>query len=386
MRTRMNTFALRMAAMACTLAVGSAGAQSGEPIRIGSLMAITGPASFIGDAEAKAVQAFADQINTAGGVLGRKLLIVTYDDASDANKARTLVTRLVEQDKVIAVVGGSQTGSAMAMISVLESAEIPLVGLGGGVSMIEPLNKWMFKASHTDRMACEKNFADMKKRGLTKIAMLAGTDAFGASMREQCLKVVGNYGIQILVDQMHGPTDTDVVPQLSKIKSTPGVQAVMNVSGLAGAMVTRNYAQLGMGNMPLYLSHAFASNSYLELAGKTAEGVRLPAPPMIVAERLPSNDPQKPVLLEVKAAYEKVAKQPASAFAGYGYDGLMLIVNAIKKANSTDPAKIRDAIEQTKGFVGTSGIVNMSPKDHLGLTVDAFRMVEVRNGGWTLVD
>jgi len=248
------------------------------------------------------------------------------------------------------------------------------------------VNKWMFKASHTDRMACEKNFADMKKRGIHRIALLAGTDAFGVSMREQCLKVVGNYGIQVVANEQHGPTDTDVVPQLTKIKNTAGVQAVMNVSGLAGAMVTRNYAQLNMGAVPLYLSHAFASNAYIELAGKSSEGVRLPAPPMLVVDGLAANDPQKPVLLDARSAYAKVSKQPASAFAGYGYDGLSLIVNAIRRANSTDPGRIRDAIEQTRGFVGTSGTVNFSANDHLGLNLDAFRMVEVRSGTWALVD
>jgi branched-chain amino acid transport system substrate-binding protein len=174
--------------------------------------------------------------------------------------------------------------------------------------------------------------------------------------------------------------------QLTKIKGTAGIQAVVNPGfGQGPAIVTRNYAQLGMSSTPLYQSHGVASKSFIELAGPAAEGVRLPAAALLVGDKLPDGDPQKPVVVEYKKTYEETSKQPVSTFGGHAYDGLAILVDAMKRANSADPKKVRDEIEKTKGFVGTAGIVTMSPTDHLGLDLTAFRMLEVKGGDWTLV-
>ena len=90
-------------------------------------------------------------------------------------------------------------------------------------------------------------------------------------------------------------------------------------------------------------------------------------------------------MTEYQQTYESTTKQPVSTFGGHAYDGLFILVDAMKRANATDPKKVRDEIEKTKGFVGTAGVVNMSPTDHLGLDLSAFRMLEIKNGDWTLV-
>jgi branched-chain amino acid transport system substrate-binding protein len=367
-------------------AFSAAGALAADPIRIGAVLSVTGASSSLGDPEAKTLQMYVDQINASGGVLGRKLELVMYDDGSDANKARTLATRLAEQDNVAVLIGGSTTGSTMAMVPVVESAELPFMSLGGAVVIVEPVRKWVFKSPHTDRMGCERIFADMKKRNITRVALLAGTDGFGISMREQCVRIVGGYGIQIVVEQTYGVADVDMTPQLIKIRNTPGVQAILNTSAQGDAVITRNHEQLGMKRIALYMSHASASKTYIQLAGSAAEGVRLPAAALLVAGKLPMGDPQRPVVLAYTEKFEKTAHQPANAFGGSAYDALMMVVAAIGKANSAEPAKIRDALERTIGFVGTAGIVNMSARDHVGLTAEAFRMVEVRGGDWALVD
>ncbi|MDQ4060998.1 MAG: ABC transporter substrate-binding protein [Pseudomonadota bacterium] len=354
-------------------------------IKIGSVLSITGPASFLGEPEDKTLRMYVDKINAEGGVLGKKLELVIYDDGGDANKARTFATRLVEDDKVQAMVGGTTTGTTMAMIPVFEDASIPFISLAGAIEIVEPVRKFVFKTPHTDKMACEKIFTDLKSRNLTRIGLISGTDGFSKSMREQCLKVAPNYGIQVLADESYGPRDTDMTPQLTKIKNTANVQAVVNAGfGQGPAIVTRNYAQLGI-QVPLYQSHGVASKSFIELAGQAAEGVRLPAAALLVAEKLPDNDPQKPVVVGYKQTYEKATGQPVSTFGGHAYDGLFILVEAMKRANSADPKKVRDEIEKTKGFIGTAGIVNMSPTDHLGLDLSSFRMLEIKNGDWTLV-
>ncbi|HEX2134710.1 MAG TPA: ABC transporter substrate-binding protein [Microvirga sp.] len=355
-------------------------------VKIGSVLSVTGPASFLGEPEDKTLRLYVDKINAAGGVAGKKIELVIYDDSGDANKARTFATRLVEDDKVVAMVGGTTTGTTMAMIPVFDDAQIPFISLAGAIEVIEPVRKYVFKTPHTDKMACEKIFEDLKRRNLTKVGMISGTDGFGASMRAQCLKVAPNYGIEIVADESYGPRDSDMTAQLTKIKGVSGLQAVVNAGfGQGPAIVTRNYAQLAMTATPLYQSHGVASKSFIELAGQAAEGVRLPAAALLVADKLPENDPQKKVVTEYKQAYESATKQPVSTFGGHAYDGLFILVEAMKRAHSTDPKKVRDEIEKTKGFVGTGGIVNMSPTDHLGLDLSAFRMLEIRGGDWSLV-
>jgi branched-chain amino acid transport system substrate-binding protein len=359
--------------------------QAQEPIRIGAFLSVTGPAAFLGDPEQKTLELYVEKINAAGGVLGRKLQLYSYDSAGDAEKARGFVKRLIEQDKVDVIVGGSTTGETMAAVPLVEAAGVPFISLAGAVVIIEPVKKWVFKTPHTDRMACEKVFDDMRARGATKVALISGAGGFDRSMRAECLKVAAQRGVQIIADESYGAGDTDMTAQLTKIKNTPGVQAVLNAGfGQGPAIVTKNYRQLGI-QAPFYQSHGVASKQYVKLSGDAAEGVRLPAAALLVAETLPAADKQKKVVVDYKREYETRFKSEVSTFGGHAYDGLMLAVDAIKRAGGTDRAKVRDALESTKGYMGTAGVVNMSPKDHMGLDLSAFRMLEVKKGDWTLV-
>jgi branched-chain amino acid transport system substrate-binding protein len=360
---------------------GTAPAQ--DKIRIGAVLAVTGPASFLGDPEAKTLKMLAEQINAKGGVLGKQIEVVIYDSGGDAAKAKQFATRLVEDDKVVAQVGGSTTGDTMAMCPVFGDAKLPFISLAGAVIIIDPVKPFCFKTPHTDKMACEKIFAHMKTQAIAKIGMISGQDAFGKSMQDQCLKVAGNYGIEVVADETYGPRDTDMTPQLTKIKAKAGVQAVLNPGfGQGPALVTRNYKQLGF-TVPLYQSHGVASKGFIDAAGDAAEGVRLPAAALLIADKLADNDPQKAVVVRYTKDFVDYAKQPVSTFGGHAYDGLNILVEAIKRAGSLNGEKIRDEIEKTKGFIGTGGVVNMSPADHMGLDLSAFRMLEIKNGGWT---
>lgn len=378
--------AIRLAgtfAAAALIGTGTVAAQ--EPIRIGAFLSVTGPAAFLGDPEQKTLEMYVERINSAGGVLGRKLQLFAYDSGGDAEKARTFTKRLIEQDKVDVIVGGSTTGETMAAIPLVEQAQVPFISLAGAVVIIEPVKKWVFKTPHTDRMACEKIFTDMNARKLTKLALISGAGGFDKSLRAECIKVAPKHGIEIVADESYGAADTDMTAQLTKIKSTAGVQAVMNCGfGQGPAIVTKNYKQIGM-TLPLYQSHGVASKEFIKLAGGAAEGVRLPAAALLVGNILPDSNPQKPVVVGYKKDYEDRYKSDVSTFGGHAYDGLMIAVEAIKRAGGTDRAKVRDEIEKTKGYVGTGGVVNMSPSDHMGLDLSAFQMLEIRNGDWTLV-
>jgi branched-chain amino acid transport system substrate-binding protein len=355
-------------------------------IKIGAVLSITGPASFLGDPEKKTLEMYVKALNAAGGVNGEQITTIIYDDGGDASKARTFATRLVEEDKVDAVLGGSATGPSLAMAPVFDEAGVPFIALAGAAAIVVPVRHWVFKTPHTEPMSCGKIFEDLKKRNLANIAMISGTDGWGKAMRAECLKLAPKAGITVLKDEIYGATDTDMTPQLTNIKNTPGVQAVINCGfGQGPAIVTRNYRQLAIA-VPLYESHGVSSKSYIKLAGEASEGVRLPAAATLVAEKLPDSDPLKKVAMDYKTKYEKETGEPVSTFGGHMYDALMILVQAMQRANNADKAKVRDEIEKTHGFVGTGGMVNMSPTDHLGLDLSSFRMLEIKNGDWVLVN
>ncbi len=371
---------------AAVLVMGTLGSAQAE-IRIGSTVSATGFAAYLGEPEARTLKMLVDDINAKGGVNGEKIRLISYDDGGDPNKARTFATRLVEDDEVVAIIGGTTTGTTMAIIPVVEEAEVPFVSLAGAIEIIQPVRPFTFKTPHTDRMACAKIFEDMKKRGITRIGLISGSDSFGASMRKQCLDILGEYGMTVLGDEIFGPTDADMTPQLTNLKNKKGIQAILTLGlGSGPAIVTRNYAQLAI-DLPLYQSHGVASDAFIELAGKkAAEGIRLPGTTLLVADLLAEDDPQRPVVQTYKQRYESATGKAVSTFGGYAHDALYLVTDAIKKAGSSESADIREALESTAGFIGTTGRVNMSAKDHLGLDLSSFRMLEIRDGKWKIIE
>ncbi|AHV92053.1 periplasmic binding domain protein [Bordetella holmesii ATCC 51541] len=201
------------AALVCAAAV-LAGAVHAEPapIKVGAVVSATGPASFLGDPEQKTLQLYVDKLNAEGGVLGRKLALTPYDDASDANKANAFVRRLIMQDGVDVIVGGSTTGSTMAMVPQVQSAKIPFVSLAAASVIVEPVKPWVFKMPHSDRMAAVKVIEDMKKNGVTRMALLSDTGGFGKSGRAETLKLAQSLGVEVVDDQQYGERDTDMTP------------------------------------------------------------------------------------------------------------------------------------------------------------------------------
>lgn len=414
----------------CTLMLFSLASVAQEEIHVGSVLSVTGPAGYLGDPELKTLQLYVEKLNAAGGVAGRKIKLTHYDDASDASSANNLTKRLIEQDKVQFIIGGTTTGSTMAMIPLVEQAQVPFISLAGGVGIVEPVKRWVFKTPHTDRMAAEKVYQDMKQRGISKIGLMTETTGFGQSGKKEAQAVAGNYGITIVAEVDYGQKDVDVTPQLTKLRNAPGIQAVFVIGlGQGPVLVTKSYRTLGM-KYPLYHAHGIASDEFIRLTGPASEGIRLPAAALMVSKQLAPSDPQHKVVTEYEAAFKERFKQDVSTFGGSAYDALMILTQAIARASTgasqpprttssnsapgvvrrddderrsyegtpqsnaprntgsnkgpIDRNAVRDQIEKTKGYVGTSGLVNMSPTNHLGLDLSAFRMVEIKNADWTL--
>ncbi len=367
-----------------SLAISSQSYATGDTIKIGSFLAVTGGASFLGDPELKTLQMFIDDINQKGGVSGKKIELIHYDTAGNPKKAVSFIKRLVKKDRVDLIIGGSTSGTTLAVAPLVNKFKIPMISLAGSIKIIEPTQKWLFKVPHTDRMAAAKVFEDMKKRGFTRIALISGSGGFDKSGRTQSIALAPDYGIEILVDESYGNRDMDMTAQLIKIRSSDA-QAILNFGfGKAPAIVTKNIKQLGI-TLPIYQSHGVASKKYIELSGTAANGVRLPAAAIIVADELADSDLQKEVATAYKQRYEAKYKQ-VSSFGAHAYDALMIAVQAIKRAESKDKKAVRNEIEKTNNYIGAGGIFNMSADDHMGLQLNSFKLLEIVDGSWRIVN
>ncbi len=374
----------------CLLAVGVLAALPGaapaaEPIRIGAIFSVTGLASFLGEPERNTAKMLEADINRAGGLLGRPVELVIYDDETDATKAVTAADRLLKRDQVVAVVGPSTSGNTLAIIPRFEAAKVPLISCAAAKKIVDPVKPWVFKTPQSDFLAVKKIYQHATQQGIKRIAILTVSDAFGAAGREELQAVAGPAGMTIVADEVYGPKDTDMTAQLTRIKGADAQAIVVWGTNPGPAVIARNRVQLGI-TLPLYMSHGVASMKFIELAGaKNAEGILLPAGRLIVADQLPASDPEKALLTDYSRKYEQEFHQPVSTFGGHAWDGIMLVTRAIQDAKSAQSAAIRDALEKIRGFWATDGQFNFSPQDHNGLTEDAFVMVRITNGNWQLV-
>lgn len=353
------------------------------PIRIGGLFAVTGPASFLGEPEKKTLEMLVKDINGKGGVNGSKIELVIYDTQGDVTKAVQLTTKLIKNDKVVAIIGPSTTGETLAIIPIMEKEHIPLISCAAGVKITDPVKKWIFKTPANDHVAAEKIYNYAAKLKQKNIALLTVSDSYGSSGREQLKALAVKKGIKIVADEVYSPKDTDMTAQLTRIRGFKPDAIICWGTNPGPAVVTRNLKQLAI-KIPLYQSHGVASKKFIELAGSEAsEGILLPAGKLAVYDLLPKNDPQQKVLREYDMMYKKSYGTEASTFGGYAYDGFQLVINAVRK-NGVTPEKIRSGLEQTRKLVAVSGVFNMSPANHNGLDLSAFEMVRISKGDWTL--
>ena len=353
------------------------------PIKIGALFAVTGPAAFLGEPERNTAKMVVDEINKAGGVKGRKLELVTYDTAGDATKAVQLATKLIKDDKVVAIIGPSTTGETMAVIPVAEKEQVPLISCSAGSKITDPVKKWVFKTAQNDALAVGKIFEYLQKHKQQSVAILTVSDGFGSSGREQLKAQAVKYGITIVSDDTYGPKDTDMTAQLTKIRGSQAQALVVWGTNPGPAVIAKNARQLGL-KLPLYMSHGVSSKKFIDLAGEAAEGIRLPSGKVLVADVLPNADSQKKSLLAFVKDYQNHYKAEGDHFGGHAWDAVMLIKSAVEQGADT-PAAIRDQIEKTKSFHGIGGTFSFSAQDHAGLGKDAFILVEVRNKDWVIL-
>ncbi|MEJ2091204.1 MAG: ABC transporter substrate-binding protein [Syntrophobacterales bacterium] len=368
-----------------SLVLSGCGTEKQAPIVIGGIFSITGPASYLGEPERNTLQMMVADINAKGGIKGRPVKAVIYDSEANVTKARLNAEKLITKDKALAIIGPSLTHTSMTVLEVTQKAKTPLISCAAGVGIVSPASErvWVFKTAQTDQMAVARIFQYLQKQGLTKVAIITVSTGFGVSGKKQLETQASKYGLEIVGNEVFGEKDTDMTPQLTKIRETDAQAVICWGTGPAPALVAKNMKQLGFTTI-LIQSHGAASKKFIELAGDAADGILLPAGKLAIFKQLPDTDPEKKVCQTYDDMYQKKYKAPASSFGGYAYDAFNILKMAVEKAGA-DKAKVRDAIENTKNYVGVSGVFNMSKDDHNGLTPDAFVMVKIEGGEFKLL-
>lgn len=363
-----------------------AGAQ--EPYRLGAIFSITGPGSSLGIPERDTALMIEADVNARGGIKGpdgrlHPLKLVIYDDASDETKAVLAAKKLIDEDKVTAIVGTTLSGTSLAILDTVQRAEVPLISCAAAAKIVEPAaeRRWVFKTPQSDHLIVGVLVDYLKAKGLTKVGWLNVDYAFGQLGWIEFEKATAAAGLSVVANEKFGQKDVDMTAQLTRVKAASPQAVVVWSIPPSASIATKNYADLGL-RMPMFQSHGVGNKKYIELASGAAEGVRFPAGKLLVAEQLADNDAQKPVLLAYARDFE-TRYGPRNTFGGHAWDAVQLAVRALGKAGS-DRAGVRAAIEGTRNFVGISGVFDFSPSDHNGLDRRAATMIQIVDGQWKL--
>ena len=361
-----------------------------ESIKIGAFFDLSGPASFIGTPTKLVAEMVVDKINKEGGVNGQMIELVIGDTEGDPAKATTIVKKFIYKEKVAAIIGPTRTGTGMAVKKLVEEAEMPTFMTVGGDPVIMGGKfgsfEYVFKSPQRSSVAVKRLYMFLQKKGLKKVALLTASDGCGKDGGRWLEKLAGDFGLEVVAKESFGPKDTDMTAQLTKLKNAGPQAIVCWTIGPAGSIVSKNKVQLGI-DLPLFQCHGLPGPKYIELAGKASEGDRMPATKLMVVDELPNSDPQKAVIQEFVKLYTQGYKYdkkfPINTHSGYAWDAINIVANAMKKAGVEADA-LRAAIAETKGYVGISGIYNLTPEDHNGLDVDSMVIVEVKDGKFVL--
>ncbi|TLM71737.1 MAG: ABC transporter substrate-binding protein [Actinobacteria bacterium] len=396
-RSRHFAFALTIVlAASLLLAVGckpSAGGSGGTtptetktPIKIGVVVSLTGPYATLGEPEKATLEMEAKRINDAGGVNGHPIELVFEDDGTDEAKATAAAAKLIQQDKVAALIGATGTGQTMAMRGDVDKGGIPQVSMAGGTAITANFDKLVFATPWSNKIVIPYELKYMQKKGIKKIGLISDSGGFGKDGAAVVKAEASKYGITITSEQTFNAKDPDMSVQLGAIKDS-GAEAILLVNaGGDAATVAKNRESLKI-TLPMYGTHGNARVEFIQGAGTAAEGFTFAAGKVLVPETYGVDTEGYTVATDFIERFTAATGKAPSTFAGHAYDALYIVVDAMKALpEGFTSAQLRDQIEKTAGFVGIGGTFNFTATDHNGLTEGDLVMYTIENGAWKVVE
>ncbi|WP_151445754.1 ABC transporter substrate-binding protein [Lacisediminimonas profundi] len=358
-------------ASAISLAAVLAAAPAAAQIKIGISISTTGPAASIGASTKNAVLLWPKEI------AGQKVEYILLDDASDVTNAVRNVRKLTTEQHVDVVVGPNTTPNALAMLDVIAEAQTPMVTLAASASIVEPVDAkraWAFKMPQNDTHMSTILTQSMADSGIKTVGFIGFADAYGEGWWREFSKLAELRKLRIVASERYARNDTSVTGQILKIMSAKPDAVLIAASATPAVLPQKTLVERGYKGK-IYQTHGIGTLDFLKVGGKDVEGTLFPTGPAVVARGLPDNNPVKKVALEFTRKYEAAyGAGTTTQFAGDAWGAYMLIANAVPQALKTAKpgtrefrAALRTAIENTTNLTVPQGVINMTPKDHVGL-------------------
>lgn len=371
-------------AVASLLALG--GAAGAQELKIGVTLGATGVGASLGVHYKNAFQLMP---NTVGGIPAKFIML---EDNTDPTVAAKNARKLITEDMVDVVMGSVSVPSTTQLALIANETKTPLIALSP-VALPPTKLEWVFQIPQPVPLMMSAVVEHMQKAGVKTIGYIGYSDSFGDLVLSSTKKFSDPAGMTIVLDERYARADTSVTGQVIKILAANPDAVVIGGSGTAAALPQIALAERGYKGR-VYHNHGTANLEFIKVAAKTAEGAIAPTGALLVFEDLPASNPIKNVAADFITRYEK-AFGPGSrnGFAGYSYDGYLLldaaVKEAVKKAQPGTPQfreVLKDALESVKDAVGTHGIYNTTKTDHSGVDNRARVLVQVKDGRWRLMD
>jgi branched-chain amino acid transport system substrate-binding protein len=374
----------------CTAAPAPAPSATGgttatkAPYKLGAVLSLTGTYADLGTPEKNVIGMEVARINAAGGVNGHPIDVVIEDDGTDVAKAAAATTKLIAQDKVLAVLGATGSGQTMAMRGEIDKAGIPQVSMAGATVITKQFDKLVFQTSWSNTLVLPFELNHMKSKGVKKLALLSDSSAFGKDGIAVAKAAMPEYGITAVIEETFNPGDTGMMAQLTKIKAANADAILLVDAGKEAVIAVKEAQQLGI-KTTMYGTHGNASKEFIDGAGAAAEGFTFAAGKILVPAAYGAGTQAYTVAADFFNRYTNGFGSPPSTFAGHAYDALYITADAMKRLpEGFTSAQLRDEIEKTSGFVGIGGTFTFSPTDHNGLTEKDLVMYTITGGKWVL--
>lgn len=361
---------MRKLAIAVLLVFTMAGvAFAGGTIKVGFFAPLTGFAAADGASALHAAKLAVDYVNGKGGVLGKKLELVVYDDGCKSKEAVAIAHKLTEKDNVVAVVSGSYSGPTRAAAPVYQEAGVPMISAYAVHPDITKAGNYIFRNGFLGTVEGAAVAEVVGKQLKAKsVCILTLDNDYGRAIANGFKKMAKKLGIKILAEEHFPMGEKDFTPYLTRFKGLkPEVLFIGGYYFHAPAVVqARN---LGF-TCPIVGEEGFDSPKFIEIGGKAAEGV-------IITTNFDRDDPRPLVKWFIKQYKERYKMDPDMVGAS-SFDSVLIIAEAIKKAGSSDPKKIRDAIASLKNFDGLTGKIRGFTK--IGEVIKPVQVQIVRGG------
>ncbi len=360
----------------------SAGAQE---VTVGVTLGATGPGASLGIHYKNAFQLFPKTLG------GQPVKYIMLEDAPDPAVAAKNTRKLIAQDNVELIMGSVSVPSTTQVAQIATEAKTPMIALSP-VALPPDKLEWIFVVPQPVPLMMNAVVEHMKSKGVKTIGYIGFSDSWGDLVLKALEKNATPAEIKIVTDERYARADTSVTGQILKVLAANPDAVAVGGSGTGGALPHVGLVEHGYTKQ-IYHNHGTVNREFIKVGGKEVEGAIAPTGPLIVAEELPADNPIKKVAGDFVTRYEQTfGAGSRNAFAGYSYDGYLLLDAAVTKAMARAkpgtpdfrPA-LRDAIEQTRDVVGTHGVYNMTPKDHTGLDSRARVLVQVKDGAWRLI-